>query len=112
MGGKSTYIRSLGCIAVMAQIGSYVPADAATLPVFDCICARVGAGDRAIHVRVVLIKLYSVTCPIVCSVQGVSTFMAEMLEASSILATATPQSLVIVDELGMWANCALPTCLC
>jgi len=80
MAGKSTYIRQVALLTLMAQMGSFVPAKAATIGVADRIFARVGASDELSR--------------------GQSTFMVEMTETARILNTATNRSLVILDEIG------------
>jgi DNA mismatch repair protein MutS len=80
MGGKSTYLRQAALICLMAQMGSFVPAERVKLPVLDRIFTRIGASDNL--------------------ARGRSTFMVEMTEAASILNTATPRSLVLLDEVG------------
>lgn len=80
MSGKSTYMRQTALIVIMAQIGCFVPADAATLPIFDQIFTRIGAADDLIA--------------------GNSTFMVEMMEANDALQHATSNSLIIFDEIG------------
>ncbi|MCD4829738.1 MAG: DNA mismatch repair protein MutS, partial [Candidatus Cloacimonetes bacterium] len=80
MAGKSTYLRQAGLIAILAQMGSFVPAASAILPVFDKVFTRVGASDNL--------------------AMGQSTFLVEMLETANILAGATTQSLILLDEIG------------
>jgi DNA mismatch repair protein MutS len=80
MAGKSTYIRQVAIIALLAQCGAYVPAAECALAPFDGIFTRIGASDRL--------------------ARGLSTFMVEMVEAAAILRSATPRSLVVLDEIG------------
>ena len=80
MGGKSTLMRQLALIVIMAQIGSFVPAKSANLMIFDQIFTRIGASDDLIS--------------------GQSTFMVEMIEANYALRKATPNSLLLFDEIG------------
>jgi DNA mismatch repair protein MutS len=80
MGGKSTYLRQTALLPLLAQVGSFVPAKNAKLPLVDRIFARVGASDNI--------------------ARGQSTFMVEMQETANILQTATSRSLVVLDEIG------------
>ena len=80
MSGKSTYMRELAIIIIMAQMGSFVPASEASLPIFDSIYTRIGASDDL--------------------VSGESTFMVEMIEAKNAIVNATENSLILFDELG------------
>ena len=80
MGGKSTYLRQTALAVIMAQMGGFVPARSARLPVIDRIFTRIGASDNL--------------------ARGRSTFMVEMTETAAILNTATPRSLILLDEIG------------
>ena len=80
MAGKSTYERQMAIISILAQIGSFVPASYANIPIFDKIFTRIGASDDL--------------------VSGSSTFMVEMMEANNALKNATENSLILFDELG------------
>lgn len=80
MSGKSTYMRQIALISIMAQIGCFVPAKKAVLPIFDQIFTRIGAADDLIS--------------------GQSTFMVEMLEAKNAIVNATKNSLILFDEIG------------
>lgn len=80
MAGKSTYMRQMAITAIMSQIGCFVPATTAKLPIFDAIYTRIGASDDL--------------------VSGESTFMVEMMEAGNAISNATDKSLILFDELG------------
>jgi len=80
MAGKSTFLRQIGLLVIMAQMGSFVPAKAMKLPVFDRVFTRVGASDNL--------------------AQGQSTFLVEMIETANILNSATETSLILLDEIG------------
>lgn len=80
MAGKSTFLRQVGLLVIMAQMGSYVPASSMSLPIFDRVFTRVGASDNL--------------------AQGQSTFLVEMIETANILHSATPDSLILLDEIG------------
>ena len=80
MGGKSTYLRQAALLAILAQMGSFVPAESALMPVVDRVFTRIGAADNL--------------------ARGRSTFMVEMTETAVILNTATARSLIVLDEIG------------
>ncbi len=80
MGGKSTYLRQAALLVILAQMGSFVPAESALLPIVDRVFTRIGAEDNL--------------------ARGRSTFMVEMTETAVILNTATPRSLIVLDEIG------------
>ena len=80
MAGKSTYLRQIGLLAIMAQMGSFIPVASADMPIFDKVFTRVGASDNL--------------------AMGQSTFLVEMIEAANILNSATPKSLILLDEIG------------
>ena len=80
MGGKSTYLRQTALLVILAQAGSFVPAEAALLPIIDRVFTRIGAADNL--------------------ARGRSTFMVEMTETAVILNTATARSLIVLDEIG------------
>ncbi|HNX01705.1 MAG TPA: DNA mismatch repair protein MutS, partial [Candidatus Cloacimonadota bacterium] len=80
MAGKSTYLRQIGLLVIMAQMGSFIPAKTARLPIFDKVFTRVGASDNL--------------------AMGQSTFLVEMVETANILNSATVNSLILLDEIG------------
>src|SRR5260370_16008337 len=80
MGGKSTYLRQAALLVILAQVGSFVPAESALIPIVDRVFTRIGAADNL--------------------ARGRSTFMVEMTETAVILNTATPRSLALLDEIG------------
>ncbi len=80
MGGKLTYLRQAALLAILAQMGSFVPADSALMPIVDRVFTRIGAADNL--------------------ARGRSTFMVEMTETAVILNTATARSLIVLDEIG------------